>query len=312
MGKVKIAETLARAGLYLGASTVGRMLKDGNAAPAEPPSPTPSQEPSDTIQERVAEPAATPAAHPGAPQPGSGRVVTAKRRNQVWHVDLTTVPVFAGFWTPWFPFALLQCWPFCWWVAVAVDHFSRRIMAVTVFKRQPTSEAVRAFLGRAIHKARKVPKYIVCDKGSQFWCEAFKAWCKHKGIRPRFGAIGHHGSIAVIERLILTIKTGCTRLFLVPYRRDHFLRELVYHAHWYNRFRPHTTLGGRTPHEVYEGLGPANRAPRFEPRARWPRGSPCAAPQTLIKGRPGVRLDLSVSYYKGRKHLPIVTLTRPA
>ena len=53
MGKVEIAQTLARAGLHLGATTVGRMLK-------EPPHPTPEQVAVST-----------------------GRVVTAKRPNHV-------------------------------------------------------------------------------------------------------------------------------------------------------------------------------------------------------------------------------------
>ncbi|MBE3038143.1 MAG: hypothetical protein IMZ62_04955 [Chloroflexi bacterium] len=81
---------------------------------------------------------------------------------------------------------------------------------------------------------------------------------------------------------------------------------------WYNEHRPHTTLGGATPNEVYCSRRPANRLPRFEPRARWPRGSPCAKPQVLVKGKPGIRLELAVAFQGGRKHLPVVTLTRVA
>ena len=53
-----------------------------------------------------------------------------------------------GMWTAWTPLALPQCWPFCWWVAVVIDHFSRRAMDVAVFKNQPTAVQVRTFLGR--------------------------------------------------------------------------------------------------------------------------------------------------------------------
>jgi hypothetical protein len=73
---------------------------------------------------------------------GKQRIVTAKYPGHVWHVDLTVAPTSLGFWVPWLPFSLPQCWPFCWWVAVVVDHFSRRAMGVTAFKNQPTSEAV--------------------------------------------------------------------------------------------------------------------------------------------------------------------------
>lgn len=163
-----------------------------------------------------------------------------------------------------------------------------------------------------IHNARATPKYLICDKGGQFWWDGFRSWCDRKGIRPRFGAVGQHGSIAIVERLILTVKNECTRRILVPYRRQKFLRELSDFGDWYNVWRPHMSLGGRTPHEVYHHLRPANRAPRFEPRPRWPRRSPCARPQTLVKGQPGATLALQVTYYHARKHLPLVTLRRAA
>jgi transposase InsO family protein len=228
-------------------------------------------------------------------------------------VDLTAVPTGAGFWVSWLPFALPQSWPFCWWLAVAVDHFSRRAMGVAVFQRQPTSEAVRGFLGRTIAQAQKTPKYIVCDRGPQFDCQGFRKWCKRTGIKPpRYGAIGQHGSIAVVERFILALKGLLSHLVLVPYRRDAFRREVEAVHNWYNHDRPHTWLNGRTPDEVYHGTFPAHRRPRHEPRAHWPRGSPCARPRALIKGNTGTRLELQVSFPVGRKHLPVVTLRRVA
>ena len=203
MGKTKIAETLARAGLHLATTTVGRMLKNCPKPPTTP--------------DRTSEPAHT------------GRVVTAKRPNHAWHLDLTAVPIARGFWTTWLPSSLPQRRPFCWWVAVAQDHFSRRIMGITGFKGQPNA----------------------------------------------------------------------------------ILSELKYFAQWYNESRPHTTLDGRTPNEAYrQEPRRANRLPRFEPREEWPRGSPCAKPQTPVKPQPGVKLELHVAYHRGRKHLPIVTLRR--
>jgi hypothetical protein len=138
-------------------------------------------------------------------------------------------------------------------------------------------------------------------------------WCRRKEIKPpRYGAIGKHGSIAVVERFILTLKCLLSSLPLVPYRRDAFQRELDAITDWYNHHRPHTRLGGRTPDEVYKGEYPANRRPRFEPRSRWPRGSPCARPWALARSRPGAELTLEVSFHRGRRHLPIVTLRRAA
>ena len=285
MGKVKMAQTLARAGLHVGATTVGRMLKD-----TPPPRP------------KVAEDAQS-----------ADRVVMSKHSNHVWLVDLTLVPTGAGLWCSWLPFALPQQWPFCHWVAVVMDHFSRRAMGVGVFAKRPNCRDICAFLGRVAGRAGAVPKYIVCDRDSIFDCDAFRRWVKGKGIKPpRYGAVGQHGSIAVVERLIKSMKDECTRRILVPCRRRACRRELLSFVGWYNEHRPHTTLNGSTPNEVYFGQRSAHRRPRVEPRNRWPRGSPCARPRTLVAGQPGDRFQVRVQIRTGRRHLPVVSLHRAA
>ncbi len=50
----------------------------------------------------------------------------------------------------------------------------------------------------------------------------------------------------------------------------------------------------------------------IESQAAWPRGVPCARPWALVRGKPGAELTLEVSFYRGRKHLPIVNLKRAA
>jgi putative transposase len=243
----------------------------------------------------------------------ANRVVTARRPNQVVHVDLTTVPTSLGFWVPWLPRALPQIWPFCWWVAVVADHFSRRVLGTATFRKEPTSAEVRSFLDRVFAKAGVRPRDLISDKGVQFTAEGFAHWCRRNKIRHRFGAVGKYGSIAVIERLMKTLKNECTRrLALVSFRRSEFVRELSLWAAWYNGNRPHETLRAKTPDEVYFGKRPACRAPRFEPRTQWPRRSPCAAPHVLIRGRPGVSVELVVTFQDGRKHLPLVELRRAA
>ncbi len=283
MGKAKIAQTLAKASLHLGSTTVARILKEQHSR----------LQPLPATNQSFAKPV---------------RMVTAKFPNHLWHVDITAIPIVSGFWATWSPFTLPQCWPFCWWVAVIVDHLSWRVMGISVWKTLPSSVQIRAFLGRTIGKTGQAPKYIVCDKGSQFWNDGFKGWCERKNIRPRFGAAGRHGSIVVIERFILTMKDQCTCLMLVPLRRDSFRKELQFFAGWYNEHRPHTTLRGKTPAEVYYQLPGTNRAFRFEPRSRWPARSSCASPQAPIHGKRGIRLNLHVTYLTGKKYLPIVKL----
>ena len=223
LGKQKIAQALCRAGLHLGTTTVGSILK-------EDPRPKPAEKQAASSQ--AAEDASQAE---NVPAEAAKRVVTAKRINHVWHADLTLVPTQLGFWTSWLPFSLPQCWPFAYWVAVVIDHFSRRAMGFAVFKMVPHSRDVRSFLGRVMHQAKAKPKYLICDKGKQFWCQGFKDWCQRKGIRPRFGAIGQHGSIAVVERFIQTVKGECTQRLLVSLRSATFRRELSWFTVWYNR-----------------------------------------------------------------------------
>jgi transposase InsO family protein len=284
LGKVKIAQILTRAGLHLGVTTIGRMRRDR-------PKPTPRK------------PAAAPAA----------RRVTARHPNHVWHVDLTTVPTSAGHWVSWLPFALPLCWPFCWWLAVVLDHYSRRVMGITVFTSQPSSLQVQQFLGQVITKIGAMPRHLISDHGGQFDCSAFRRWCKRRGMRQRMGAVGKHGSIAVVERFIKTLKFDALRqLAVVPLLRQAFQRELSWYGQWYNEWRPHTTLAGATPNEVYFRQRPACRRPRFEPRPSWPRASPCAKPQVLVKGQAGAKLDLTVEFVAKGRHLPVLRLTRAA
>ena len=114
------------------------------------------------------------------------------------------------------------------------------------------------------------------------------------------------------ERFILTMKQVLAQLPLIPLRRESFRNELTMIIQWYNEHRPHDSLGGKTPNEVYHDRFPASRKPRIEPRAGWPRGSPCAKPQALVAGKQGQRFEMTVDFFRKRRHLPIVTLKRAA
>ncbi|UCF69279.1 MAG: transposase [Acidobacteriota bacterium] len=288
MGKVRLAHVLARAGLHIGSTTIGRIVRETEPLPEDAAS----------VDSQVST--------------VSARVITAKYPGQTWHTDLTIVPTWSGFWVPWVPFALPQSWPFCWWVGVVVDHFSRAVVGFAVFRKSPTSLQVQRFLDGAIRKVGRPPRYIITDKGRQFWCRSFQRWCRRRGIRPRFGAVGKYGSIAIVERFIRSMKNECTRRILVPQRLDAMRRELGLYVYWYNEHRPSMPLGGSTPREVHDALRPTNTKPRFEPRRNWPRRSRCAAPPARVKGTPGGKLRLVVGFLEARKHLPVVELRRVA
>jgi putative transposase len=203
---------------------------------------------------------------------------------------------------PWFPFSLSQRWPFCWWVAVAVDQMSRVLVGFAVFSQSPSSGQVQRFLDRAIRASGSAPKYVVTDKDKQFWCRSFKRWCTRRGIRPRYGRIGEPASIAVVERFIRSMKDECTRCLLVPMSLNAMRREIRSYAIWFNTQRPHMGLGGRTPREVYGGRMRSRR--RIEPRDHWFH--------RLRSCRSDYRVSLAISYVEGRKHLPVIELQRAA
>jgi len=253
MGNVRIAQSLARAGLQMSATTVRRR-------------------------------------RPRARYPG-----------HTWHLDLTAVPIRSGFWVPWLPFSLAQRWPFSWWVAVLVDQVSRALIGFAVFAKPPDSRQIQQFLERAIRSAGHSPRYIITDRGTQFWCRSFKRWCKRRGIRPRYGVLGESYSICIVERFIRSLKQECTRrLLLVPLVHATFRRELAVYGEWYNGSRPHTHLFGRTPQEVLTGRT-AKRC-RFETRPRMPSyGAPRCNGLELIVGQVGER-----------QHLPVISFRRVA
>lgn len=260
--------------ITVGAASVGRMLAE---RPTKPPF----------------EAAGKPAA----------KRITAQRAHHVWHVELTVVPTGGGMWTAWLPCALPQCWPFCWWVAVVMDQYTRRVLGMTAFAAQPNSAQVRHFLGGVISRLEAAPKYLICDRGMQFDCVGFRAWAKRRGIRLRYGAIGWHGSLALVERLILSLKTECVKWLLVPLRRAAFLRELRLFTEWYNRHRPH--MDGTTPDEFAAAAVEAGTQ-----TASVPPPEPPPDPPKRNRDLPPMTLD--VRFLAGRRHLPVVSLKRAA
>jgi hypothetical protein len=94
------------------------------------------------------------------------------------------------------------------------------------------------------------------------------------------------------------LKDECTRrLLLVPFASGTLRRELEVYANWYNRWRPHVTLRGRTPDEVFNARAAPQR--RYETRPRYP-------------GFTRERVQLDLDCLEGRRHLPVIALRRVA
>src|SRR5690606_10058727 len=131
-------------------------------------------------------------------------------------------------------------------------------------------------------------------------------WCERRGIQPRFGALDKKGALAIAERFILSLKTEALRRILVPMSLQAMREQVIAYANWYNGWRPHQALGGRTPDEVCFALRPARDGPRFETRRSYP-----APAGVELRAEAGTALSLVVHHEQDFSHLPTVVL-RPA
>jgi len=185
-----------------------------------------------------------------------------------------------------------------------LDHFSRAPVASAVFKKEPTADQICALLDAAVDKAGRAPRYIVSDKGVQFQKD-YRDWCRRRGVRPRFGALAKHGSIAVIERFWHSMKSEYLRLVSVPLSLEAMRCEIDAYIGWYLEHRPHESLGGATPAEVLEGRLPAARRPPLEVRAR-------GRPARGLRRQVTAPLLLVVTPHEKRAELPVVELRQAA
>lgn len=105
------------------------------------------------------------------------------------------------------------------------------------------------------------------------------------------------GDIAIVKLFILKLMQLLAGLPFVALYRSKVHREVDLICAWYSEHHPHTGVGGVMPHEKYFNLRQANRLPRWEPRERWPRGSPCA----LVKVQPGAQVELALTFHAARQ-----------
>ena len=89
------------------------------------------------------------------------------------------------------------------------------------------------------------------------------------------------------------MKSEGTREILVPLNLHSMRHELALFISWYNEFRPHQYLNARTPQEVYSHSPPRPRI-EIERNAELPE------------------IRLEISFFEGRKHLPVIELKQAA
>lgn len=159
------------------------------------------------------------------------RGVEIVRPDHVWSTDITYVPMANGFM----------------YLTAVIDWYSRYVLAWQLSNTLDALFCIDA-LERALQKGR--PEVFNTDQGSQFTSEAFTSILEAAEIRISMDGKGRALDNIFVERLWRTVKYEdiyLKRYETVPQLyaglRDYFI--------FYNHYRPHQSLGGRSPADVY-------------------------------------------------------------
>ena len=160
------------------------------------------------------------------------RKLAVTRPNHVWAMDITYVPMARGF---------------VYLVAV-VDWFSRKVLAWRLSITLETAPCVEA-LSEALARHGR-PEIMNTDQGSQFTSVAFLTALQDAKIAISMDGKGAWRDNVFVERLWRTIKYE--EVYLRAYRSvSKARRGLRRYLAFYNRQRPHSSLGGQTPDQAY-------------------------------------------------------------
>ena len=187
------------------------------------------------------------------PSPSAGHVVKGRYPNHVWIADETEIPALFRI----FSFRLL----------VILDAFSRFPVAARLSITKPTAHDMVSLFRKAIANNGR-PRHFVTDKGRPFRTKLMARELRRHRIQQRFGAIGQHGSIALIERLFKTLKYNFSLRHAFTLSRVAVERRLNLVLIYYAYLRPHQSLRGATPAEVYFRIPPAHLTAVPPPRGR--------------------------------------------
>ena len=161
------------------------------------------------------------------------RNLAVTRANQVWCADITYIPMRKGFL----------------YLVAVMDWHSRKVLSWRLSNTMDTDFCVSA-LEEALAKYGK-PDIFNTDQGSQFTSFAFTNVLQENGIRISMDGRGRWLDNVFIERLWRSLKYE--NVYLNAYETGSEARAGI--GRWidfYNRLRPHSTLGGITPSMCYD------------------------------------------------------------
>ena len=166
------------------------------------------------------------------------RDLVIDRPDQVWCADITYVPVSRGFF----------------YLVAVMDWASRHVLSWRLSNTMDSAFCVEA-LDAALHCG--TPQIFNTDQGAQFTSIAFTDRVRASGALCSMDGRGRYLDNIFIERLWRSLKYEAVYLHELADGRD---AERVIGS-WFSfcgELRPHSSLGGRTPGDVYRSaLGEA-------------------------------------------------------
>jgi putative transposase len=157
------------------------------------------------------------------------------RANHVWAMDITYIPMRKGFV----------------YLAAVLDWATRRVLSWRLSNTLTTDfclEAVEESLQRY-----GTPEIFNTDQGSQFTSSDFVELLRHHGIQQSMDGKGRWVDNVFVERLWKSVKYE--EVYLHAYDSVAQAKQgLERYFRFYNQRRPHSSLDGQTPDQVYFNL----------------------------------------------------------
>ncbi|MGO9159269.1 MAG: IS3 family transposase [Streptosporangiaceae bacterium] len=160
--------------------------------------------------------------------------VDASKINARWCGDIT----YIGTWEGWL------------YLATVIDVASRRVVGYA-FADHLRTELVAAALGNAVAARTPAPGVIFhADRGSQYTSAEFAGLASDYAVTLSHGRTGQCWDNALAESFFASIKGELLDLRAWP-TRDMAGQAIVDYSGWYNGTRLHSTLGYRSPAELF-------------------------------------------------------------
>lgn len=160
----------------------------------------------------------------------SERAIT--RPNEVWCSDITYIPLRRGF---------------AYLVAI-LDWHSRAVLAWRMSNTLDSRFCLEA-LAEALKKWGR-PEVFNTDQGCQFTSDAFTGMLQEQGIKISWDSRGRAVDNIIVERFWWTLKYEHVHLYEAE-KVWEVERNIGRYLKWYNETRSHSSLGKRTPWDVY-------------------------------------------------------------